>query len=164
MIFVTVGTHEQQFNRLVEYMDRWAAEHDEQVIIQTGYTLFEPEHCKFQRFYRQDEMIEFIRSARIVITHGGPCCYTKVLHAQKVPIVVPRVHRLGEHIDDHQVEITEEYERRYHNIILIHDINTLGGTIEGYDDIVSKMNDPVGLSHNDEFCDALSEIVDKMFR
>ena len=24
MIFVTVGTHEQQFNRLVQYMDKWA--------------------------------------------------------------------------------------------------------------------------------------------
>ena len=23
MIFVTVGTHEQQFNRLIEYMDQW---------------------------------------------------------------------------------------------------------------------------------------------
>lgn len=29
MIFVTVGTHEQQFNRLVEYMDKWAGEHEE---------------------------------------------------------------------------------------------------------------------------------------
>lgn len=33
MIFVTVGTHEQQFNRLVEYMDMWAENHDEKVII-----------------------------------------------------------------------------------------------------------------------------------
>lgn len=31
VIFVTVGTHEQQFNRLVEYMDKWAADHDEKV-------------------------------------------------------------------------------------------------------------------------------------
>ena len=32
MIFVTVGTHEQPFNRLVEYMDKWAGEHDEEVV------------------------------------------------------------------------------------------------------------------------------------
>ena len=31
MIFVTVGTHEQQFNRLVQYMDKWASEHEETV-------------------------------------------------------------------------------------------------------------------------------------
>ena len=40
MIFVTVGTHEQPFNRLVKYMDEWAAEHDEAVIIQTGYSTY----------------------------------------------------------------------------------------------------------------------------
>ena len=32
MIFVTVGTHEQQFNRLVEYMDKWAAQNEEEII------------------------------------------------------------------------------------------------------------------------------------
>ena len=40
MIFVTVGTHEQQFNRLIEYMDIWASEHDEKVVIQTGYSSY----------------------------------------------------------------------------------------------------------------------------
>ena len=45
MIFVTVGTHEQPFDRLVKYMDGWAAEHDEKVIIQTGFSTYEPEHC-----------------------------------------------------------------------------------------------------------------------
>ena len=42
MIFVTVGTHEQQFNRLVEYMDRWASTHEEEVIIQTGFSTYKP--------------------------------------------------------------------------------------------------------------------------
>ena len=30
MIFVTVGTHEQSFDRLIDYMDKWAGEHDEE--------------------------------------------------------------------------------------------------------------------------------------
>ena len=47
MIFVTVGTHEQQFNRLVEYMDKWAKEHAEKVIIQTGYSTYEPKHAEW---------------------------------------------------------------------------------------------------------------------
>lgn len=42
MIFVTVGTHEQQFNRLVQYMDKWASEHEEKVVIQSGYCTYEP--------------------------------------------------------------------------------------------------------------------------
>lgn len=46
MIFVTVGTHEQQFNRLVEYMDKWAIKNDEEVVIQIGYALYKLETIK----------------------------------------------------------------------------------------------------------------------
>ena len=60
MIFITVGTHEQPFNRLVEYMDKWALSHDEEVIIQTGYTKYEPSNCKWQNFYKQDVMDELM--------------------------------------------------------------------------------------------------------
>ena len=71
MIFVTVGTHEQQFNRLVEYMDKWACEHDEEVIIQTGFSSYEPKHCKWSKLYPYQEMIKMVSAARLVITHGG---------------------------------------------------------------------------------------------
>ncbi len=53
MIFVTVGTHEQQFNRLVGYMDKWAAEHDEEVIMQVGFTNA-PQNCRSQKIYDQE--------------------------------------------------------------------------------------------------------------
>lgn len=49
MIFVTVGTHEQPFNRLVEYMDQWAGGHNEEVVIQTGFSSYEPENCKWSK-------------------------------------------------------------------------------------------------------------------
>lgn len=47
MIFVTVGTHEQPFNRLVEYMDRLKENKiiEEDVIIQIGYSTYEPQYC-----------------------------------------------------------------------------------------------------------------------
>ena len=51
MIFVTVGTHEQQFNRLVECMDKWAGENDEEVVIQTGYSTYEPKNAKWSKLY-----------------------------------------------------------------------------------------------------------------
>ena len=163
MIFVTVGTHEQPFNRLLEYMDRWAHEHGEEAIMQTGCSSFIPRFSRCERFYTREDMSRLTDEARIVVTHGGPCCYTKVLHAGKHPVVVPRRHEFGEHIDDHQVEICREFERRYHNIILVNDINLLGGTLENYDVIVEGMNDPIGLSHNDEFCEALSGIAGRLF-
>ena len=48
MIFVTVGTHEQQFNRLIEYVDRLNL--DEDVFIQTGYSTYIPKNCRWNDF------------------------------------------------------------------------------------------------------------------
>ena len=63
MIFVTVGTHEQPFTRLVEYMDKWAETHDEEVVIQSGFSTYEPTHCKWQHFYHQYEMSELLHGS-----------------------------------------------------------------------------------------------------
>ena len=110
MIFVTVGTHEQPFRRLVEYMDNWASEHDEEVLIQAGYTDYRAKYAKIKKFLPREEMAKCISQARIVITHGGPACYSEVLRAGKVPVVVPRSKKFGEQYDDHQIEIGREFK------------------------------------------------------
>ena len=48
MIFVTVGTHEQPFNRLVKAIDKLKKDGviTEDVIMQTGYSTYEPKYCK----------------------------------------------------------------------------------------------------------------------
>lgn len=48
MIFVTVGTHEQPFNRLVKKMDELKKEGiiTEEVIIQTGFSTYKPQYCQ----------------------------------------------------------------------------------------------------------------------
>ena len=47
MIFVTVGTHEQSFDRLVKEIDRLKEKGriSEEVVIQTGFTTYEPKFC-----------------------------------------------------------------------------------------------------------------------
>ena len=57
MIFVTVGTHEQPFNRLIKYMDQFAMrmELGEDVIIQTGYSTYEPKHCIWRKLFSYHE-------------------------------------------------------------------------------------------------------------
>ncbi len=162
MIFVTVGTHEQPFDRLIKYMDKWALDHDEEVIMQTGYTNA-PKNCKSGKIFEQEEFLDLISRARIVITHGGPCCFTKVLKYGKIPIVVPRRHKLGEHVDDHQVDIAHEVEKRYDNIIVVDDINELGKVIDDYDRLTENMSRTSIEFNNGKFCKALSGIVDDLF-
>ncbi|MSC67916.1 hypothetical protein GKE00_03200 [Faecalibacterium prausnitzii] len=73
MIFVTVGTHEQPFNRLVEYIDKLKEKGkiEEEVIIQTGYSTYQPQYCEWKKLYPYQEMVKLVEEARIVITHGG---------------------------------------------------------------------------------------------
>ena len=163
MIFVTVGTHEQPFTRLVEYMDKWAETHDEEVLIQTGFTPYVPKHCAWQKLFPQKEIYELNKKARVVITHGGPSCYIDVLRINKIPIVVPRQHRFDEHIDDHQLVIGREFKTRNNNIILVEDIEKLGDVLDRYDELADSMKDNKFVPHSREFCDDLTKIIDQLF-
>ena len=98
MIFVTVGTHEQPFNRLVKCMDNLKKNGviSEEVIIQTGYSTYEPMYCKWKKLFPNQEMLQLIDEARIVITHGGPSSFIMPLQIGKIPIVVPRRHKFNE--------------------------------------------------------------------
>lgn len=156
MIFVTVGTHEQPFDRLLKYMDRWAGEHDEEVVMQTGFSNYEPEHCSWRKLFHFDEMTENIQRARIVITHGGPSSFLPVIQTGKTPIVVPRQFELHEHVNNHQLEFCRELKKRGGNLLLVEEIEQLGGVIEGYDELAK---DGQFQSHNAEFCAALNGIV-----
>ena len=64
MIFVTVGTHEQPFNRLVKKVDELVSEGaiNEKVIIQTGFSTYIPRHCEVHKMMSFDEMQEIADS------------------------------------------------------------------------------------------------------
>ena len=162
MIFVTVGTHEQQFNRLVEYMDKWAAEHNEEVVIQTGYSTYEPKFCKWQKLFPYQEMSKKVSEARTVITHGGPSSFIAPLQIGKTPIVVPREKRFAEHVNDHQVKFCKQVESRMGTIVVVEDVEKLGDVIAGYDELIGGMGNGIK-SNNAKFCDELEKIVDGMF-
>ena len=163
MIFVTVGTHEQPFNRLVEYMDRWSQEHDEEVVIQTGFSTYEPRKAIWSKLYPYKTMIEMVDKARIVITHGGPSSFIMPLQIGKIPIVVPRKHEFDEHVNDHQVDFCEKVAERQGNIIVVEEIDKLGETLERYDEIVSKMQNGL-TSNNEKFCNEFEKIVQELVR
>ena len=77
MIFVTVGTHEQQFNRLIKCVDelKQNGQIKEEVVMQTGYSTYESVCCEWQKLYPYQQMLEYVNNARIVITHGGPSSF-----------------------------------------------------------------------------------------
>ena len=160
MIFVTVGTHEQPFDRLVKKIDELVASEviKEEVIIQTGFSTYEPKHCKWRKLFPYREMLENVEKARIVITHGGPSSFIMPLQIGKTPIVVPRQFKYGEHVNDHQVAFSRAVSERMGTIIVVTDIDSLGKTIQDYDTLVSVMNKGIK-SNNRQFCEELEKLV-----
>jgi len=135
MIFVTVGTHEQQFNRLIKAVDDLVADGTikEEVIIQKGYSDYEPKHCKAYKLIGYKDMQKYLDEARIVITHGGPASFMAALERGKTPIVMPRLKKYNEHVNDHQDYFCREVEKRFKTIIVVEDKKcmerALGGAI-----------------------------------
>ena len=158
MIFVTVGTHEQQFDRLVRYMDQWAGRNEEEVILQTGYSGYQPKNCRWSRLYPYEKITELENKARIVISHGGPSSFIIPLQAGRIPVVVPRRVGAGEHINDHQLDFCRELARRWGNIIVVEDIRKLGDVIRRYDDIVKNIRNDYR-SNNERFCREFEKLV-----
>ena len=161
MIFVTVGTHEQPFNRLVKKVDDLVAHGNikEKVIIQTGFSTYNANHCEAHKMMSFDEMQQALKDARIVITHGGPSSFIEALQFGKVPIVVPRRQEYNEHVNDHQVDFTKLIEKRMSNIIPVYDIDQLSETIKNYEDIVKNKNTGES-SNNREFNIRFEKIID----
>lgn len=165
MIFVTVGTHEQPFNRLIKKVDELKYEEiiKEDVIIQTGFSSYEPKYCQYSKLISYQQMIKNVKNAHIVITHGGPASFIMPLQIGKTPIVVPRQHQFNEHVNDHQLEFTRNVLKRMGSIILVENIDKLENVIKNYDQIVSEMQH-VMKSNNANFNKKLEKIVNKLIK
>ena len=127
MIFVTVGTHEQPFNRLIKEVDRLKKEGiiTDEVFIQTGFSTYEPQYCDWTNIISYPEMEDYMNRADIIITHGGPATFMGAIAKGKKPIVVPRQEKFGEHVNDHQLDFAYQVKDRYDNIEVVEDIKTL---------------------------------------
>lgn len=148
MIFVTVGTHEQPFDRLIRWVDelKRTGVIQEEVVLQTGYSQYEPMHCQWSRFFPYETMLDYTAKAHIVITHGGPASFILPLQMGKPPVVVPRRQDLGEHVNDHQVEFVQALAEHTGTILPVYDFPGLKHVLLRYSDLVANMS--LGMDSN----------------
>lgn len=133
MIFVAVGTQKFPFDRLLRVMDDMVAEGviKEDVFAQRGYSNYVPKHYKSSDFISKEHFLQIIESCDIVVTHSGVASILSSLEAKKPVIVVPRMAKFGEHVDDHQAEIAEIFEKQ-NLVAYCRDIDELPMMIEKY--------------------------------
>lgn len=165
MIFVTVGTHEQPFDRLLKCIDKMIDEKKikEEVIVQKGYTDYIPKNYKDEKLIPYEEMQKNIEKARIVITHGGPASFIAPLAIGKIPIVVPRKKELNEHVNNHQLDFACEVEKRMKNIIVARNDEELIDAIINYDEKIKKLSNH-NSSNNKKFNRDLQKEIKELFK
>jgi UDP-N-acetylglucosamine transferase subunit ALG13 len=131
LILVTVGTHNQGFERLIKTVDKLVREKkiNEKVIIQTGNTDYIPQNCKWFKFTSIKNFIKICKKSTIIITHGGVGSIIIPLQLKKPTIVVPRLKKFNEHVDDHQLQIAKELEKQ-RKLIVVYNIKYLENAIK----------------------------------
>ena len=124
MIFVTVGT-QLPFERLIKSVDELAAEHSEiQFEAQVGETKYAPKHMLSMKGLTPQQYQEKFNSADLVVSHVGMGTIISGLMSGKPMILMPRLARLGEHRNDHQLATAKKFDR-FELIDIVNDENEL---------------------------------------
>jgi UDP-N-acetylglucosamine transferase subunit ALG13 len=100
MIFITVGTANKGFDRLIKMCDMIAKSHQVSFFAQTGSSEYIPQHMPHKKWLSQQEIRERYRLSTAYIVHGGFGTLSEVLSYHKPVIVVPRTFESGEAVND----------------------------------------------------------------
>lgn len=113
MILVLLGTQNNSFKRLLE-----AIQHNidkkvitDEVIVQAGFTKFESKDMKILDLIDKEELSKLQDEADLIITHGGVGSIISSLKKGKKVIVVPRLKKYDEHVNNHQLQIARRFEQ-----------------------------------------------------
>lgn len=130
MIFVTVGTQKFQLNRLLESVDKLIEKGMivDTVFAQIGNSTYKPRHYQYERFLSREEFLRNIKLCDLLITHSGVGTIIEGLNFEKAIVVFPRRKEYGEHVDDHQMQIAEAFEKKDY-ILVCRDEALLGKVI-----------------------------------
>lgn len=108
---MTVGA-QMPFPRLVRLVDQWAGERGVEVFAQTGDPAFRAQHITAVPWLRPDAFRRHLEGADAVIAHAGMGSILSALELGKRLLVMPRLGRLAETRNDHQVATARRFAER----------------------------------------------------
>lgn len=126
MIFVTLGTQDKPFNRLLEAVQKQIDNKKikGKVIVQAGCTKFESKDMEIFDLIPMEDFEKNISECDILITHGGVGSIVDALKRGKVVIAAARLEKYGEHVNDHQLQIIKNFSEAGY-IIALNDFDKL---------------------------------------
>ncbi len=131
MIFVTLGTQDKSFSRLLEAIDREVEKGNikEKVVVQAGLTEYQSPNMEIFDLIPANEFDDYIEKSDLVITHGGAGSILTAIKKNKKVIAAARLSKYKEHTNDHQKQIVKEFSNQGY-ILELRDFNKLGKLIE----------------------------------
>ena len=131
MIFVTLGTQDKSFSRLLKAIDKEIEKGTikDKVVVQAGLTKYKSKNMEIFDLIPADKFDQYIEKSDLVITHGGAGSILTALKKNKKVSAAARLSKYKEHTNDHQIQIVKEFSDEGY-ILELNDFNKLGKLIE----------------------------------
>ena len=112
MILITLGTQDKKFYRLLEAVQSQINKKNikDRVVVQAGCSSdFKSTDMEIFDLIPMDEFDKLIEQCDVLITHGGVGTIITGLKNNKKVIAAARLQKYGEHVNDHQLQIIENF-------------------------------------------------------
>ncbi len=113
MIFLTVGT-QFAFDRLVKAVDEAMGQKviEEEIFAQIGESSYIPANFRYAKTMDKSEYDRHVLSSTAIIGHAGMGTIISAMNAGKPLLVLPRMRKFKEAVNDHQVSIARQFEHQ----------------------------------------------------
>ena len=157
MILVTLGTQDKPFNRLLENIDKEIEKGNikDKVVVQAGHTKYQSNNMEIYDLLDRDEFQKLISKCDLLITHGGVGSILSGLKNNKKVIVAPRLSKYGEHMNDHQIQIVNNFVKEGY-ILGYYEDDDLGCILKR----VKKFSPNKYISNTEKFVSIIEDFID----
>ena len=140
MILITLGTQDKKFYRLLEAVQKQIDSKiiKDRVVVQAGCSSdFKTKDMEIFDLIPMDDFDKLINECDILITHGGVGSIITGLKNNKKVIAAARLEKYGEHTNDHQLQIIENFSNSGY-ILKLNDFDKLGELLKNIDKFKPK--------------------------
>lgn len=158
MVLVLLGTQDNSFVRLLEEIDKCIDNKiiKDKVLVQSGYTKYSSNNMEIIDFVPLVKFEQLLKNADLIITHGGVGSIINSIKLGKKVIAVPRLQKYAEHVNDHQIQIIESFDKQGF-IKGVFDLATLPDVLKEIDYFVPNTY----ISNTENILKIVSEYIDK---
>jgi UDP-N-acetylglucosamine transferase subunit ALG13 len=127
VIFATVGSHPSfRFDRFLRALETLPGE---DLVVQHGPGTPPANAGRAVPWMTLPEVLDHMDRAEKVVSHAGTGTILCATRAGQTPVVVPRLHRFEETVDDHQLDLAHALGETG-RIVVVEDLDRLAATVD----------------------------------